>query len=86
MVTLRIEGKGGTASGYRVFLDDEEVSDFTRAVSLDMSVDDANVATLEVYVDRVEISAEVEGKLDLIPTGEPERATFASRFREWVGR
>lgn len=86
--TLRIEGKGGTASGYRLFLNDEEVSNFTRAISLDMSVDDANVATLEVYVDRIDLSAEVEAELKYVDGrrigDNEERTSFASKLREWI--
>lgn len=83
MVKLRIEGEGATGSGYRLFLDDEEISNSCRSVNLDMSVEDANVAVIEVYVDRVDLSADVEARLEFVDG--PERTSFASRFRELLG-
>jgi hypothetical protein len=82
LARLRLEGKGGTASGYRIWLDDTELTNVTREFSLDMSVDDANLATLVVYVSEVEIGADVEPTL-LRARGK-ERTSWASRFREWL--
>lgn len=84
LARLRIEGKGPTASGYRLYLDDRDISDFTCAVKLDMSVQDANKATLTVFVKDVEIGADVDPVL--LRAKGPERTSFASRFREWVSR
>lgn len=82
-VSLRIEGDGATASGYRVFLDGQDVSNFTRELSLGMSVDEVNTATLTVYVDRLEVSAETRAKLVAADVGR-ERTSFAHRIREWL--
>lgn len=86
MATLRIEGEGSTATGYTLFLNGEDLSDSTRAVTLDMSVEDANTATLEVYVHNLELDAEVEAHLKTIDPLAPERTSWTSKFREWVGR
>lgn len=85
MIKLRIEGKGATAHGYRVFLDDQDVSNSCRGLRLDMAIGDVNTGTVEldVYVDRLDLDAALEAKL--IPQGGRERTSFLSRIREFVG-
>lgn len=85
MVHLKLTGDGPTASGYELSIDGHDITRSTRAVDVSLSVDEINTATVEIYVDKLDIDADVEGKLiDITPS--PERTSFASRFREWIGR
>lgn len=77
---LKIEGQN--YSDYRIWLDDQEVTQFTKSVSVDLSVDDPNTAALTVHLGRLELDADVDPQL--IAAAGKERTSFVSRFRTWV--
>lgn len=85
MLKVTLNGEGGTASGYKLLLDGQDISNSVRAVHLDVSVDDVNTAKIEVYADKLDVTADVDAKLIDVTPETDERTTFASRFREWLG-
>lgn len=81
MHKLSLHGEGPTASGYRLWLGEHEITDATRAVRLNMSVSDVNTVTIEVYVDR--LTFEVDADVQIMDAKGPERTSLASRIKGW---
>ena len=72
---LTIKGEGLSArSGYRVMLDDLDITNSLMELNLSMSVDDANIAEIRIMPDEVEVDADALAKLTAQLTDADEAA------------
>lgn len=73
---LRIEGEGLTSRGYKVFLDDQDVTNSLRSLTLSMSPSYLNEAEIVLAPDEITVSAEALASLISIgeATVDPTRA------------
>lgn len=76
--SLRIEGQGVTARGYRVFLNDQDISSSLRQLTLHLDPQRLNEAEIVLALDEITVSAEALAALTAIGR-EPKLAEEASR-------
>ncbi len=69
---LRIEGEGISACGYKVFLNDMEISHFLEGLTLHFSPTEINRAEIVLALDHIEVSSEALAALTAIGQAQAE--------------